>query len=90
MRPRPLHTCWQQGVLLSQPTTVTLNGYGLLESDLSFVSWDGYYVLVAVLAQFGIAKEEDTVPTSKQAKLVSKLMSERRADQPSKRKRGKR
>ena len=35
-----------------------------------------------VMAQFGIATEEDTVPTSKQAKLVSKLLSERRADQP--------
>ena len=43
-----------------------------------------------VLAQFGIATEEDTVPTSKQAKLVSKLLSERRADQPRKSEKGKR
>ena len=35
----------------------------------------------AVLAQLGIATEEGTVPTSKQAKLVSKLLNERRADQ---------
>ena len=31
-----------------------------------------------VLTQFGVATEEDTVPTSKQAKLVSNLLSERR------------
>ena len=37
-----------------------------------------------VLAQFGMTTEEDTVPTSKQAKLVSKLVSERRANQPPK------
>ena len=41
------------------------------------------------LAQFGIETEEDTVPTSKQAKLVSKLLNERRADQPRKSKKGK-
>ena len=44
----------------------------------------------AVLAQFGIATDEDTVPTSKQAKLVSTLLSERRVDQPRKPKKGKR
>ena len=43
-----------------------------------------------ILAQFDIATEEDTVPTSKQAKLVSKLLSERRADQPRKPEKGKR
>ena len=43
-----------------------------------------------VLAQFNIATEEDTVQTSKEAKLVSKLLSERTADQPRKPKKGKR
>ena len=43
-----------------------------------------------MVTQLGIATEEDTVPTSKQAKLVSKLVSERRVDQPRKPKKGKR
>ena len=42
-----------------------------------------------VLTQFGIATDEDTVPTSKQANLSSKLLSERRVDQPRKPKKGK-
>ena len=46
MRPRPLQTCGQKGALLSQLTTTTLNGYGLLKADLSSESWDGYFVLV--------------------------------------------
>ena len=45
---------------------------------------------VGVLAHCGIATEEDTVPTSKEAKLVSKLLNERRADQLRKPRKGKR
>ena len=48
MWPRPMQTCGQQCALLSQLTTITFNGYGLLRADLSFESWDGYHVLVGV------------------------------------------
>ena len=42
-----------------------------------------------VLSQIGIAVEEDTVPSNKQSKIVSKLMDERRAGQKGKTKKGK-
>ena len=41
-----------------------------------------------VLSQIGIAVEEDTIPSNKQAKIVSKLMNERRTGQTRKFKKG--
>ena len=42
-----------------------------------------------LLSQIGIAAEEGTVPSNKQAKIVRKLMNERKADQTQKFKKGK-
>ena len=42
-----------------------------------------------VLPQIGITVEEDTVPSNKQAKIVSKIMDERREGQNRKSKKGK-
>ena len=36
MQARPLQTCGQQGASLSQLTTITLHGCGLLRADLGF------------------------------------------------------
>ena len=54
-----------------------LNGYELLRADLSFESWERYTSCWWVFAQFGIATDEDMVPTSKQAKLVSQINLEK-------------
>ena len=89
MPPRLLQTCEHQGAFVPADDN-HVKWILAAESRPELLELGRVLRASGVWAQFGIATEEDTVPTSKQAKLVSKLLSERRADQPRKPKKGKR
>ena len=80
--------CGQQGALLSQQTGNHVKWIWAAESRPGLRELGRVSRASGLLTQFGIATEEDTVPTSKRTKLVSKLLSERRVDQPRKPKKG--